>query len=210
MSRGRFISLEGGEGVGKSTQMKALAQALRDHGLDVVTTREPGGSTGAEHIRALLLDNDADWSARTEALLFAAARADHVEKTIKPALAEGMWVISDRFLDSSLAYQGHAGHLGIEDVREANRFGIGDFLPDRTFVLLFEEGSKEALDRANARDKGASDRIGGRSTNFHYDVFIAFQLIRADEPERVKLVDASGTPEDVTKILLRGLADLLP
>ena len=210
MSRGRFISLEGGEGVGKSTQMRALATALRDRGIDVLETREPGGSIGAEAIRALLLDNNADWSARTEALLFAAARTDHVEKTIKPALAEGKWVISDRYLDSSLAYQGHAGHLGIEKVREANRFGIGDFLPDRTFVLLFEEGSKEALQRANARDKGASDRIGGRSTIFHYEVFMAFQLIAGEEPDRVKLVNASGAAEAVTQVLLQNLADLLP
>ena len=209
-SRGKFISLEGGEGVGKSTQVKALAAALRSRGLDVIETREPGGSEGAEKIRELLLDPNEDWSTSTEALLFAAARAEHVEKTIKPALEAGQWVLSDRFLDSSLAYQGGAGHLGIERVRELNLFGVGDCLPDRTFVLLFGQGSKDALERARTRDKGNDDRIGGRSMDFHYQVHIAFQLIAAEEPDRVKLVDASGTEEQVTNILLRSLGDLLP
>jgi len=211
MGRGRFISLEGGEGVGKSTQVKAVAGALRSRGIDVLETREPGGSTGAEEIRQLLLGGKHErWSVETEALLFAAARADHVEKTIKPALEKGQWVISDRFLDSSLAYQGGAGKLGIQKVREINRFGIGDFLPDRTYVLLFGKGSKDALDRAKARDRGESDRIGGRSLHFHYEVHLAFQLIQAEEPDRVRLVNASGTPEEVTDILFRDLEDLIP
>jgi dTMP kinase len=210
VSRGKFISLEGGEGVGKSTQLAALAEALRARGIEVVVTREPGGSEGAEKIRQLLLDNGSDWSARSEALLFAAARADHVEKTIKPALEAGKWVISDRFLDSSLAYQGEAGRLGIDHVRDINRFGIDNFLPDRTFVLLFGKGSKEALERAKARDQGISDRIGGRSMNFHYDVLLGFQHVQADDPQRVKLVNASGAPEEVTQILMTGLKDLLP
>ncbi|HET7281879.1 MAG TPA: dTMP kinase, partial [Sphingomicrobium sp.] len=107
MSRGRFISLEGGEGVGKSTQVEALAEALRQRGLDVVITREPGGSEGAERIRELLLSGSEDrWGPKAEALLFAAARADHVAKTIRPAVERGQWVLSDRFIDSSLAYQG--------------------------------------------------------------------------------------------------------
>ena len=114
-TRGRFITLEGGEGAGKSTQVKALAEALRSRGIDVLETREPGGSEGAERIRELLLTGDDErWAAQAEALLFAAARADHVEKTIRPALEAGRWVLSDRFVDSSLAYQGGA--------REDNRF----------------------------------------------------------------------------------------
>ncbi|HUE78545.1 MAG TPA: dTMP kinase [Sphingomicrobium sp.] len=208
--RGKFISLEGGEGVGKSTQARGLAKALRELGIEVVETREPGGSEGAERIRKLLLDPKESWSVRTEALLFAAARAEHVEKTIVPALEAGKWVISDRFLDSSLAYQGGAGRLGIEPVREINRFGIDEILPDRTFVLLFGKGSKDSLARAKLRDKGGSDRIGGRSLDFHYEVFLAFQHIHAEEPDRVKLVDASGTPEEVTKLLVRAIQDLLP
>jgi dTMP kinase len=133
VSAGRFIALEGGEGVGKSTQARALAEALRERGLDVVMTREPGGSDGAERIRELLLSGSEDrWGPQAEALLFAAARADHVEKTIRPAIEKGQWVLSDRFVDSSLAYQGGGGGLGIEAVRTVNAFGIGDSFPDRT------------------------------------------------------------------------------
>src|SRR5687768_5222933 len=136
MARGRFISLEGGEGVGKSTQLTALAEALRGRGLQLLLTREPGGSPGAEAIRKLLLEGDENrWNPRAEALLFAAARSDHVETTIQPALDRGEWVLSDRFLDSSLAYQGLAGGLGIDSVRDLHRFGSLDFLPDRTLVL---------------------------------------------------------------------------
>jgi len=207
VSRGRFISLEGGEGVGKSTQLKALAEALRNRGLDVVVTREPGGSEGAERIRELLLSGDDDrWGPRAEALLFAAARADHVAKTIRPALDRGQWVLADRFIDSSLAYQGGAGGLGIEAVRAINAFGVGEDFPDRTLVLTLEEGG----DRARARDSEGSDRIGGRSDDYHRKVIAAFSIVAAEEPERVRLVDASGTPEEVTERLLGALEDLLP
>jgi dTMP kinase len=204
--RGKFISLEGGEGVGKSTQVTALAQALRSRALEVVTTREPGGSEGAEAIRALLLGGeDERWGAEAEALLFAAARADHVHKAIRPALEAGKWVISDRFVDSSLAYQGGAGGLGVEAVRAINAFAIGEWFPDRTLVLLLEDGR----DRALARDD-VSDRIGGRGADYHHKVELAFRLIAAEEPERVRLIDASGKPEQVTQRLLDAIADLLP
>ncbi len=206
-ARGKFISLEGGEGVGKSTQVKALAAALRKRGLDVVETREPGGSEGAEKIRELLLRGSDDrWGAQAEALLFAAARADHVQKTILPALEAGTWVLSDRFVDSSLAYQGGAGGLGIEHVRDINAFGIGDCFPDRSLILVLDEGS----DRAKVRDTGGSDRIGGRSRDYHHKVELAFRLIAAEEPERVRLIDASGDAEGVTRRLLDAIADLLP
>jgi dTMP kinase len=205
--RGRFISLEGGEGVGKSTQVKALAKALRSGGVDVLVTREPGGSSGAEAIRELLLAGDEDrWGARAEALLFAAARSDHVEKTIRPALEAGRWVLSDRSVDSSLAYQGGAGGLGIETVREINAFALDGWFPDRTLVLTLDEGAE----RARARDAGGSDRIGGRSSDYHRKVDTAFRLIAVEEPERVKLIDASGSPSDVTQRLLDALQDLLP
>lgn len=207
MSRGRFISLEGGEGVGKSTQVKALADALRGLGLDLAVTREPGGSAGAEAIRELLLSGHEDrWSPEAEALLFAAARADHVAKTIHPALERGQWVLSDRFVDSSLAYQGGAGGLGIETVRAINAFGIDGDFPDRTLVLTLEEGAE----RARARDADGSDRIGGRPDDYHRKVEAAFHIIAAEEPERVKLVDASGSPEEVTARLLEAIRDLLP
>jgi len=206
-SRGKFISLEGGEGVGKSTQVKALAAALRSRGLDVIETREPGGSEGAEKIRELLLGGAEDrWGAQAEALLFAAARADHVQKTIAPTLEAGRWVLSDRFVDSSLAYQGGAGALGIEAVREVNAFGIGDCFPDRTLILIDEDGAE----RARARDTDGSDRIGGRGADYHHRVELAFRLIAAEESERVKLIDASGDPEQVTARLLDAIQDLLP
>ena len=207
MARGRFISLEGGEGVGKSTQLRALATLLGERGIEVVTTREPGGSPGAEAIRELLLTgDDARWSPRAEALLFAAARADHVDMTIRPALAAGRWVISDRFLDSSLAYQGGGAGLGIDGVRQLHAFGSEGFLPDRTLVLTLGEG--EGAQRAQNRDGGGADRIGGRDANFHDAVEQAFRSIAAAEPERVRLVDASGSPADVTTRLAAELADL--
>ena len=207
MSRsGKFVSLEGGEGAGKSTQVRALAEALRRRGIAVVETREPGGSEGAERIRELLLTGSDDrWSPRAEALLFAAARTDHMDKVIRPALQAGKWVLSDRFVDSSLAYQGGAGGLGIEAVRAVNAFGIGECFPDRTLVLTLDDGAE----RARARDTEGSDRIGGRSDDYHRKVLAAFHIIAAEEPERVKLVDASGSPAEVTERLLGAIRDLL-
>jgi dTMP kinase len=207
LTRGKFISLEGGEGVGKSTQLAALAEELRARGVDLVVTREPGGSEGAERIRELLLTGDEErWSAEAEALLFAAARADHVDKVIRPAVLEGKWVLSDRFVDSSLAYQGGAGGLGIVAVRAINAFGIEGWFPDRTLVLALAEGGA----RARARDNEVSDRIGGRPENYHQKVDLAFRQIASEEPERVRIIDASGTPEEVTGRLIEALGDLLP
>jgi dTMP kinase len=207
VTRGHFISLEGGEGVGKSTQVKALADALKSRGIDVVVTREPGGSEGAERIRELLLSgNDDRWGQRPEALLFAAARSDHVERTIRPALEAGLWVLSDRFVDSSLAYQGGAGGLGIEAVRALNSFAIDGWFPSRTLVLMLENGGE----RARSRDADGGDRIGGRPDDYHRKVEAAFHIIAAEEPERVKLIDASGSQEQVTERLLDAVADLIP
>lgn len=205
MATGRFITLEGGEGVGKTTQLAALAEALRARGKTVVTTREPGGSENAEAIRGLLLEGGEErWSAPAEALLFAAARTDHVDKVVRPALALGHWVLCDRFLDSSLAYQGGAGGLGIEEVRAINLFGIADCLPDRTLLLVHSQGAERAL----SRDGGESDRIGGRPASYHRAVEDAFRSIAVSEPERVRLIDASGSPAEVTDRLLAALEDL--
>jgi dTMP kinase len=204
---GRFISLEGSEGVGKSTQVKALADALMARGIDVVTTREPGGSPGAEAIRRLLLDGaDDKWGPEAEALLFAAARTDHVDKVIRPAIRAGQWVLCDRFVDSSLAYQGGAGGLGLEPVRRINSFGIGEWFPDRTLVLMLADG----VDRASARDGDAGDRIGRRPRAYHEAVEAAFKAIAAQEPDRMRLIDASGSPDQVTNRLLDALQDLIP
>jgi len=206
-TRGRFITLEGGEGAGKSTQVAALAEALREQGIDCLVTREPGGSVGAEAIRELLLTGDEQrWNARAEALLFAAARSDHLERTIVPALELGQWVVCDRFVDSSLAYQGGAGGLGIDEVRAINDFATGGVAPDRTLVLALAEGGA----RARARDDMGGDRIGARPEAFHQKVDLAFREIAAAEPERVRIIDASGTREEVTARLLMALQDLLP
>ena len=207
--RGRFVSLEGGEGVGKSTQLRALAAALRARGLDVVETREPGGSPGAEAIRSLLLQGEAErWTAEAEALLFAAARADHVARTIRPALEAGKWVISDRFLDSSIAYQGGAGGLGVETLRALHQIGSRGFLTDRT--LLLQIPADVAADRAAQRDGNEGDRIGTRGTAYHAEVAAAFRAIAEEEPGRFRIVDASGSADEVTGRLIAELADLLP
>jgi dTMP kinase len=205
---GRFITLEGGEGVGKSTQLRRLAEALRGRGLEVLETREPGGSPGAEAIRRLLLEgNDERWTPEAEALLFAAARADHVARTIRPALERGAWVLCDRFLDSSIAYQGAAAGVGVDAIRTLHAIGSHGFLPDRT--LLLELPADAAADRLRVRDAGGSDRIGGRGGDFHTRVAGGFVQLAEEEPERYRRIDASGSAEQVTDRLLAALRDLL-
>lgn len=210
MSGAYFIALEGGEGVGKSTQMKALSEALRALDIDLVVTREPGGSEGAEAIRTLLLDEapTQGWTAEAEALLFAAARADHVACIIRPALAQEQWVLSDRFVDSSRAYQGYAGGLGDDAILALHRFGSDDLRPHRTLILHLPP--TKALERARDRDGSPGDAIGGREQGYHDAVTAGFEAIAAKDPERVRLIDASGDPEEVTERLLGALADLLP
>ncbi len=174
--------------------------------LDVVETREPGGSPGAEAIRALLLQGGEDrWNAETETLLFAAARGDHVARTIRPAIEAGKWVLSDRFLDSSLAYQGGAGGVGEAAIRQLHAIGSGGLLPDRTLLLSLPDGA----DRARLRDGGAADRIGGRGEAYHSDVTSAFDRLAGAEPDRFRTIDSSGLPETVTDRLLAALEDLL-
>ncbi|MDP4872969.1 MAG: dTMP kinase [Sphingorhabdus sp.] len=206
-ARGRFISIEGGEGVGKSTQIAALAAFIEQKGFEVVLTREPGGTEGAETIRQLVLGGSAErWLPRAEALLFAAARSDHVERLIEPALARGKWVISDRFIDSSRAYQGAGSGLSDSDIMALHHIGSRGMLPDRTLVLRLD--SKEAANRAAARDQNQPDRIQGRVETFHADVDIAFVSF-AESEQRVRLVDASGAPHEVTMRLLAEISDLL-
>ncbi|QNE31225.1 dTMP kinase [Sphingomonas sp. NBWT7] len=206
---GRFLSLEGGEGAGKSTQVRALAAAIEACGATVVVTREPGGSEGAEAIRGLLMQGEVSrWDARAEALLFAAARADHVEKVIRPALALGHWVISDRYLDSTRAYQGLAGGIDDAAIMALHAFGSGGLLPDRTIVLDLpvQEGAR----RAALRDQGFTDRFAQRGNDFHRRVAEAFRGFAEREPARVRIVDAARPPEAVTAAILVELADLLP
>lgn len=203
---GRFITLEGGEGVGKSTQAKMLGEALRQRGIACTLTREPGGTQGAEAIRKLLLDGDG-FGARAEALLFAAARADHVERLIRPALERGEWVVCDRFLDSSRAYQGGAGELGDDAVMKLHAIGSAGLLPDRT--LLFTIAPEEAEARLEARDRGESDAIGSRGREYHAAVAANFAKMAAAEPERFTTIEADGTPEEVHGRVLDALAELL-
>ena len=204
---GRFITLEGGEGVGKSTQLRRLAQALRVKGHKVVETREPGGSEGAEQIRALLMNGEAGrWNAGAEALLFAAARSDHVARTIRPALERGDWVLCDRFVDSSRAYQGGADGISDADILRLHQVGSDGLLPDRTLLLTLDPG--EATRRALARDRGAADRFGARDAAYHARVAAAFRALAEAEPERFRLIDALGNPDVVTDRLIAAVAGL--
>lgn len=208
MTRGKFIAFEGGEGAGKSTQARLLAAALEARGIACTVTREPGGTAGAEAIRTLLLGTDGDgWHARAEALLFAAARSDHVERLIRPALDAGRWVICDRFIDSSRAYQGGAGGLSDADVLTLHRIGSEGLLPDLT--LLVEVTPDTARLRTQARDGENPDRIGGRDAAYHARVAAAFARFAEQEPERFALIDGNGAANEVHGAVLTALAPLL-
>ena len=206
MELGRFVAFEGGEGAGKSTQARLLQRALEERGITSVLTREPGGTPGAEAIRTLLLDPPgAGWGAEAEALLFAAARSDHGARVIRPALIRGDWVICDRFVDSSRAYQGEAGTLGDGAVRALHAIGSGGLLPDLTLVLAVPPDG--AAERLAARDRGNEDAIGGRDADYHAKVMAAFSAFVSQEPDRFALIDGSGNVEDVHA---RVLAAVMP
>lgn len=205
--RGRFIAFEGGEGAGKSTQARLLADALRARGIAVVITREPGGTPGAEAIRALLLDPPGDsWPAEAEALLFAAARADHVAHLIRPALARGAWVICDRFVDSSRAYQGSAGGLGDEAITTLHAFGSAGLRPDRVILL---EGDEAALAGRLAARGERADAIEGRPAEYHRAVAAAFRALAKANPQGFAVIDAIGAPDAVHQRILLAIGDLL-
>jgi dTMP kinase len=192
---GRFITLEGGEGTGKSTQVKRLAAALQKHGLKVVTTREPGGSPGAEQIRKLVVEGDGGrWNPITETLLVYAARADHVARTIGPALARGEWVISDRFNDSTYAYQGAGRGVERETIRRIDAAVLDDFKPDLTLIL--DLAVEIGLARAGARG-GAETRFESLGADFHDRMRKAFLDIARRSPDRCRLIDASGSEDEV-------------
>lgn len=204
MIRGRFITFEGGEGAGKSTQARLLADALQARGQRVLLTREPGGTAGAEAIRSLLLaPPGTGWGTRAEALLFAAARADHVAQAIVPALDRGEWVVCDRFLDSSRAYQGGGGGLADAELLDLHRIGSGGLLPDLT--LLIEVPADQVAARLARRDGGESDAIGGRDATYHASVADAFARLAEAEPARFVRIDGSGSPEDTQRAVLAAL-----
>jgi dTMP kinase len=196
-SRGRFITLEGGEGAGKSTQARLLAEALCDQGLAVLRTREPGGSPGAEMLRDLLLTGPIDWSPQAETLLHFAARAEHVAKTIVPALEAGMWVVCDRFYDSTLAYQGYGQGADVTAIRA--QIGLLGIAPDLTLVL---DVSPDVAERRLRQRGGTVDRYEQAGADFHARVNDGFRRIAADNPGRCRLVPADGTPSQVQALLL--------
>ena len=205
---GRFIAFEGGEGTGKSTQSQLLANALRATGKTVEVTREPGGTEGAEAIRELLLHPPGQgWNAQSEALLFAAARADHVSRLIRPAIASGAWVVCDRFVDSSRAYQGGAGGLGDDAIRALHGFGSDGLRPDCTILLEVDES--RLSERLTARDGDTSDAIGGRSAEYHRAVAQSFRLLAEKDPAGFRIVDGMGSPEEVHARILAALAPML-
>ena len=204
MSRGKFIALEGGEGTGKSTQTRLLADALQSLGRRVVVTREPGGTEGAEAIRNLLLSPPGEgWGLRAEALLFAAARSDHVEKLIRPALDAGDWVICDRYLDSSRAYQGGAGGLGDDAIMALHEVGSGGLRPDLT--MLIEVAADAVTVRLTERDQGETDAISGRAARYHADVAQTFARLASSEPALFATIDGAGTPDEVHERIFAAL-----
>lgn len=189
--RGRFITLEGGEGAGKSTQCKRLAAALEAAGKRVVTTREPGGSPGAEAIRRLLVEGDTGrWDGVTELLLHYAARRDHLEKTVLPALRAGAWVVSDRFADSTMAYQGYGFGVDRMAIEAVHRVAVGDLLPDLTLIL--DVPVESGLARAGRRDgdNGGANRYERMDRAFHERLRQGFLDIAARAPARCAVIDA--------------------
>ena len=190
MARGRFITLEGGEGAGKSTQIALLKSALEGQGLTVLTTREPGGSPGGEDIRNLLVNGATQrWEPLTEALLNYAARHEHLQKVILPALAAGTWVLCDRFADSTLAYQGYGHGMNREVIRRLHRLVVGDVSPDLT--LIFDMPVEQGLARAGARGDG-EDRYERMGVDFHQRLRDGFLEIAKKDPARCVVIDATG------------------
>ncbi len=203
--RGRFITFEGGEGTGKSTHAARLAERLRAFGVGVHLTREPGGSLGAEIIRHVILSGVAKpLGAEAEAVLFAAARSDHLDTVIRPTLDRGMWVICDRFADSTRVYQGVAGAVDARAIRALERIVVGENKPDLTFVLDVpaEIGMQRAASR---RGSGGADRFESEAMAFHEKLRDGFLMLAASEPERCVLIDATMPKEEVAEQIWRAV-----
>jgi dTMP kinase len=192
--RGNFITFEGGEGGGKSTQAARMAGYLRSKGLDVLETREPGGTPESEALRDLLVQGDPDrWSALSELLLITAARVEHVNRLIEPALAQGRWVICDRFADSTLAYQGIAGELGLELVEQLQELAVGATTPDVTFLLDLR--AEAGLQRAEIR--GGAARFEKKGAAFHQTLRDGFLALANENPQRIVLIDGEDSFDNV-------------
>lgn len=208
MERGQFISLEGGEGAGKTTQAQNLSDALNAAGIETLLTREPGGTFGAEAIRQLVLSGSQDrWDGMTELLLMYAARVDHVERLIKPALERGVWVISDRFSDSTMAYQGYARGLGTDRVKAIHAAVMDGFAPDLTF--LFDMDPVLAMGRVEKRGETLS-RFDAETLDFHKELRSAFLQIAADNKKRIFTLDAGQSMDAVKARMLFGLTQAYP
>ena len=206
--RGRFITFEGGEGAGKSTQVARLAAWLRASGMDLVQTREPGGSDGAEQIRNLVLNGSAErWSPMTETLLMYAARADHLERTIRPALEAGRWVLCDRFADSSRAYQGAGGGVAQSFIEQLDATVVGRDQPDLT--LIFDLPVEIGLARALGRGGGSEVRFESKGEAFHQRLREGFSAIAAANPDRCRVIDAGGDADAVFARVLEAIQPLL-
>jgi dTMP kinase len=201
LARGKFITFEGGEGAGKSTHAKRLTSFLEARGIDVARTREPGGSDGAEEIRKLLVEGaPGRWTPMTEIFLYAAARADHVARLIEPALAAGRWVISDRFTDSTLAYQGYGHRLDIPMIERVNALATGGLAPDLTVLLDLpvDEGLARAGRRADdSPEDRREDRYERMDESFHQRLRDGFRAIATADPARCVVIDATRTVDDV-------------
>ncbi len=205
-TRGRFISIEGGEGAGKSTQVGLLVVALDRAGIPAQASREPGGSPGAEAIRRLLLEGEGErWDAISEALLLVAARRDHVTRVIAPALAQGVWLVSDRFANSTMAYQGYGRGVALADLVALHRFALAEFAPDLTIIL--DLPVEIGLARAAARS--AADRFERLDRDFHEKLREGFRQIAADNPARCVLIDASADPQTVHRAVVAAVEQRL-
>jgi dTMP kinase len=202
VARGRLITVEGLDGAGKTTLVTGIAERL---GRPVTVLREPGGVELAERIRRLVKDPDMRIDPRAEALLYAAARAQLVAEQVEPRLARGEWVLLDRFVDSSLAYQGAGRGLGVEAIRALNAFGTGGLEPDRT--LLLRVSPTEGRERLTGRDE-APDRLEREDDDFFTAIAAAYEALAAAEPERFRVIDASASPEAVLEAALGALQDL--
>jgi dTMP kinase len=205
---GRFITLEGGEGTGKSTQIKRLAAALESRGIKVLATREPGGSPGAEQIRTLMVEGEPGrWDAITETLLAYAARADHVARTIGPALLTGTWVISDRFNDSTFAYQGAGRGVERETIRRIDSAVLDDFQPDLTLMLDLDVtiGLKRAMARPDTK-MGMENRFEKFGAEFHEKLRQAFLEIARRNPDRCRVIDAGGSEDEVAEAIFTAVS----
>jgi dTMP kinase len=195
---GKFISFEGPEGAGKTTVIKEVYERLKNEGKRVILTREPGGIRIAEKVREIILDNDhQEMDAKTEALLYAAARRQHLVEKVVPALREGTIVLCDRFVDSSLAYQGHARGLGIDEVLTVNEFAIGDTMPDLT--VFFDINPEAGLARIAANEMREENRLDKESLHFHELVYDGYLELIRRYPERIQVTDASLSKEQVTE-----------